>query len=124
MIIGDAQELSPNASVMLRVATLAAWAELEVSSTASGYLRTVLAPHQQTLASLWIASLRDYASIRADTEVLQEGPSGPVDIAYAGLGREILLPVRVFRSASSVSILRRLGCHSIIATPGSRYFMR
>jgi hypothetical protein len=93
MTIGDAQELSPNASIMLRVATLAAWAELEVSSTVRDYLRTVVAPHRQSLASLWVASLRDYASIRADTEVLQEGPSSPVDLAYTGLGRDVLLPV-------------------------------
>lgn len=93
--IGEAQELSPNASVMLRVATLAAWAELEVASLNREYLQAVLSPHRHTLASLWIASLRDYASIRADSEVLQEGPSGSVDIAYTGLGREVLLPVRV-----------------------------
>lgn len=91
--IGDAQELSPNASVMLRVATLAAWAELEVSSATKEYLQSVLAPHRRTLSLLWIASLRDYASIRADSEVLQEGSSGSVDIAYTGLGREVLLPV-------------------------------
>lgn len=85
---------------MLRVATLAAWAGLEVSSTTNHYLQGVLAPHRQTLAFLWIASLRDYASIRADSELLQEGPSASVDIAYTGLGREVLLPVSIcdFRS--------------------------
>lgn len=78
---------------MLRVSTLTAWAELEVASAAQAYLKAVLQPYRAILASLWIASLRDYASIRADSEVLQESASGAMDVAYTGLGREVLLPV-------------------------------
>lgn len=102
LAIGDAQELSPNASVMLRVATLAAWAQLEMSSVRQEYLVAVLKPYRQTLATLWIASLRDYASIRADSEVLQEGASGSVDVAYTGLGREVLLPVCSYSAVLSL----------------------
>lgn len=94
--IGDADELSPNASVMLRIATLSAWAELEIASSQQSYLKDVVKPHRATLAALWIASLRDYASIRADTEVLDDTSSGPLDSSYSSLGKEVLLPVSGF----------------------------
>ncbi|GBE87132.1 clathrin-coated vesicle protein [Sparassis crispa] len=90
--LGDAAELSPNASVMLRIATLSAWAELEVASSLQSYLVNVIKPYRKTLASLWIASLRDYASIRADTEAFDDSSSGPLDSSYSSLGREVLLP--------------------------------
>ena len=38
--------------------------------------------------------LRDYASIRAGTELLDDAASGGVDSSYASLGKEVLLPVR------------------------------
>ncbi|GJJ09041.1 hypothetical protein Clacol_003263 [Clathrus columnatus] len=88
--IGDVGELSPNASVMLRISTLAAWAELEAATSQQPYLKLVVAPHRPVLASLWIASLRDYASVRVDSEALQNLAS--LDPSYSSLGREILLP--------------------------------
>lgn len=91
--IGDVGELSPNASVMLRIATLTAWAELETATIRQPYLRHVVNPHRTTLTSLWIASLRDYASVRADSEAVQESTSAGLDSSYFGLGRETLLPV-------------------------------
>lgn len=90
--IGDMGQLSPNASVMLRISTLTAWAELQISSPLQSYLHDVLKPHRATLSTLWIASLRDYASIRVDSEVLQDPASAAVDSSYFGLGREVLLP--------------------------------
>ena len=92
--LGDSGELSPNASVMLRVSTLSAWAELMVASPRQKYLEKVVNPHRAILASLWVASLRDYASIKGDSEVFQDGGSTSIDSPYAGLGREVLLPVR------------------------------
>lgn len=91
--LGDAGELSPNASVMLRIATLSAWAKLQVASSQQPYLVEVIRPYISLLASLWIAALRDYASIRADTEVLDESSGGPLDSSYSSLGKEVLLPV-------------------------------
>lgn len=90
--LGEAVDLGPNASVMLRIATLSAWAELQVSSTSQTYLTAVIQPYRKALASLWIGSLRDYASIRAGTELLDDAASGGVDSAYASLGKEVLLP--------------------------------
>lgn len=91
--LGDAGELSPNASVMLRIATLSAWAELAIASATQGYLKELIKPYRSSLASLWVASLRDYASVRADTEVLQEDAPAALDVSYTNLGKEVLLPV-------------------------------
>ena len=93
--LGDAGELSPNASVMLRIATLSAWAELAIASPAQEYLKDLVKPYRSSLASLWVASLRDYASVRADTEALQEDAPATLDVSYTNLGKEVLLPVRL-----------------------------
>ncbi|TFK48336.1 clathrin-coated vesicle protein [Heliocybe sulcata] len=90
--LGDAGPLSPNASAMLRVATASAWAQLEVASAQHTYLANILKPYRSTLASLWLGSLRDYASIRGESEVAQEASSSTMDSAYSSLGREVLLP--------------------------------
>ncbi|KAJ1300539.1 hypothetical protein OPQ81_002194 [Rhizoctonia solani] len=104
--IGDVQQLGPNASVMLRVSTLTAWAELEIASVREEYLQAVLKPYRGTLSLLWVSALRDYASIRADSEVQQDSVSG-MDASYTGLGRETLLP---YYSESWSKILAAVGC--------------
>lgn len=91
--IGDTGELSPNASAMLRISVLSAWAQLQVSSLKQNYLGKVIQPYRSTLSSLWIASLRDYASIRIDSEFLHDSTSVALDSSYSSLGREVLLPV-------------------------------
>jgi hypothetical protein len=100
--LGDAAEGSPNASAMLRIAILSAWAQLTSTSPQQEYLEEVVKPYKQTLASLWIAALRDYASIRADSEATLDTSSAPLDAAFASLGKDILLPVSPF----SLHVLR------------------
>lgn len=90
--LGDAAEGSPNASAMLRIATLSAWAQLASASPQPKYLQEVVEPYRSTLTSLWIAALRDYASIRADSEAILDTSAAPLDAAYASLGKDILLP--------------------------------
>ncbi|KAF7309872.1 Clathrin-coated vesicle protein [Mycena indigotica] len=90
--LGDTGELSPNASAMLRISTLSAWAQLEISSVQQSYLVDVIKPYRATLASLWLASLRDYASIRVDSEFLHDTSSIALDSSYSSLGKEVLLP--------------------------------
>ncbi|KAG7093998.1 hypothetical protein E1B28_007627 [Marasmius oreades] len=89
--LGEAGELSPNASAMLRISTLSAWAQLEVASYQQQYLLAIIKPYRTTLASMWIASLRDYASIRVDSESLQDTSATALD-SYSSLGKEALLP--------------------------------
>jgi hypothetical protein len=91
--LGEAGELSPNASAMLRISTLSAWAQLQIASAQQSYLANVVKPHRATLASLWVASLRDYASIRADSEFIGDTSPVALDSSYSSLGKEVLLPV-------------------------------
>ncbi|KAL0960465.1 hypothetical protein HGRIS_005508 [Hohenbuehelia grisea] len=90
--LGETGELSPNASSMLRISTLSAWAQLQIASAQQEYLIQVVKPHQATLPSLWIAALRDYASVRIDSEFLLDSSSVALDASYSGLGKEVLLP--------------------------------
>lgn len=78
---------------MLRISTLSAWAQLQVSSLKQKYLAKIIQPYKATLSSLWIAALRDYASIRIDSEFLHDTSSVAIDSSYSSLGREVLLPV-------------------------------
>jgi HEAT repeat-containing protein 5 len=91
--LGESGELSPNASAMLRISVLSAWARLKVSSLEASYLVDVVKPHQATLASSWIVALRDFAHIQADSEVFNDS-SSTLDTSYSSLGKEVLLPVR------------------------------
>ena len=93
LILGETGELSPNASAMLRISTLSAWAQLQVSSVQQDYLEIVVKPFRSTLSPLWIASLRDYASIHVDSESLHDSSSLALDSSYSSLGKEVLLPV-------------------------------
>ena len=93
--LGDAVDLGPNASVMLRIATLSAWAELQIASHTQKYLVDIAKPYRQVLAAQWIGALRDYASIRAGTELLDDTSAGAVDSSHASLGKEVLLPVSI-----------------------------
>ncbi|EGN94850.1 hypothetical protein SERLA73DRAFT_171234 [Serpula lacrymans var. lacrymans S7.3] len=89
--LGDSVDLSPNASGMLRISVLSAWAQLESASAEQTYLLDILKPHRRTLATLWIASLRDYAVIRADSEFIQDASSA-LDPSFSSLGKVVLLP--------------------------------
>ena len=57
---------------MLRILTIYVWAQLHVSNIQQGYLANIVKPYRSSLSSLWIASLRDYASIHVDSESLHD----------------------------------------------------
>lgn len=80
---------------MLRIATLSAWAELKIACRSQTYLTDVIKPYSKVLAAQWIGSLRDYASIRAGTELLDDTSAGAVDSSHSSLGKEVLLPVSI-----------------------------
>jgi len=91
--LGETGELSPNASAMLRISTLSAWAQLEIASSSQTYITDVINPMRPTLVSMWIAYLRDYAIIRANSEFIHDASSVALDSSYSSLGKEVLLPV-------------------------------
>ena len=116
--LGETGELSPNASAMLRISTLSAWAQLQVSSVHQKYLEDVVKPYRPILSSMWIASLRDYASIRVDSEFLHDTSSVALDSSYSSLGKEVLLPVShtafSARLVSTLTIFLVL-CHVMVS---------
>lgn len=91
--MGTLGDLSPNASGMLRVSILAAWARLEIASAKQKYLLDVLKPHRGILASQWMGCLRDYATIRADSEFVHDTSLLSLDPSFVNLGKAVLLPV-------------------------------
>ena len=120
--LGETGELSPNASAMLRISTLSAWAQLQVSSIQQKYLEDVVKPYRPILSSLWIASLRDYASIRIDSEFLHDTSSVALDSSYSSLGKEVLLPVShvlFYLTVSTITIFLVL-CYVMVSHFASR----
>lgn len=103
--LGDSAELGPNASVMLRIATLAAWAELKIASGKQLYLTKVIQPYQGILASLWLSTLRDFGSSRVGAETFDDTSSGALDSSYGTLGRDLSLPVSFPLAISSKCLM-------------------
>lgn len=98
MVIGDLKGLSSNAQVMVKMAVLSAWAELQVASRDQPYLVDVVKPHIRTLAPLWLSSLRDFARLRFEPDISSSiggsaSLSGSIDAIYSALSRETLLKV-------------------------------
>ncbi|KAH0562317.1 hypothetical protein GP486_002982 [Trichoglossum hirsutum] len=93
--IGDLKGLSSNAQVMVKMAVLSAWAELQVASTEQKYLVDVMKPQIATLTPLWLSSLREFARLRFEPDIsMNTGPaslSGSLDAIYSALNRETLL---------------------------------
>lgn len=110
-------DLSPNASGMLRVSILSAWARLEIASSEQTYLLDVIKPYRSILAPQWIACLRDYAVVRADSEFIHDTSAMALDPSYASLGKVVLLPVSILLHRLSwvkltVSVLLRFLGHN------------
>lgn len=96
--IGDLKGLSSNAQVMVKMAVLRAWAELQVASKEQEYLVDVVKPHIATLAPLWLSSLREFARLRFEPDISTNATGatslgGSIDTIYSALNRETLLRV-------------------------------
>jgi hypothetical protein len=99
--LGDVENLSPNATAVLKIAVFTAWSELQVASVQQAYLINVIKPQIAILTPLWIASLSEYARLRADPDgstlalATGQGPSlvnSSLETPYAGLVRNVLMP--------------------------------
>ena len=95
--IGELRGLSPNAQIMVRMAVLSAWAELQVASTEQEYLVKVMQPHVAKLTPLWLSSLQEFARLRFEPDISSSmGPARAdesLDVVYAALNRQTLLKV-------------------------------
>jgi hypothetical protein len=66
--LGDLKIPSANAGLMLRLAILSAWAELQIQSTHQEYLVDIVEPHINTLIPMWLATLSSYAKLHFEPE--------------------------------------------------------
>lgn len=92
--LGDLKTLSPNAQVMLRMAVLSSWAELQVASLTQDYLVDVVKPYIGILVPLWLSSLREFTQLRFEPEQ-SSGLSltgSSIDHMYSALSRNSVLP--------------------------------
>ena len=104
-VLGDVQDLSANAAIMLQVSVLAAWAELQIASTRQAYLVKVLDPYRWLLGPYWIGALRDYARLRTDPEA---------GIDFQNVGRDVLLP---YYNAAVPNLLNATGISLAASDP-------
>lgn len=92
--IGELTGLSPNASTMVKMAVLSAWAKLQTSAVEQKHLESVVEPHIKSLLPLWLVSLQKYARLRFEPDTSDSlGTTQSSDITYAAMNRETLLQV-------------------------------
>lgn len=92
--LGEVEDLSSNASAMVKISALSAWAELRIASASQQFLVAVVQPHKAILDKLWVGALKDYALMRVDSDGSAGSSNiGSLDLSQSGLGKEVLLPV-------------------------------
>lgn len=96
IVLGDLKSLSPNAQVMLRMAILSSWADLQVASASKEFLQDVVSPYTSILIPLWLSSLREFAELRFEPEqsssLSNSSLGGSIDHMYSALSRNSILP--------------------------------
>ncbi|KAG1473645.1 hypothetical protein G6F56_000838 [Rhizopus delemar] len=99
--VGEVKDLSSHASVMVKLAVLNAWAELQVASQKQKYLKQVLQPNLSLLSSMWLRSLQDYARIRLESDIvalsnrserIQTQSNSNIDSMYSAATKDVVLP--------------------------------
>ncbi|KAI8097095.1 armadillo-type protein [Halteromyces radiatus] len=99
--VGEVKDLSPHASVMVKLSVLNAWAELQVASQRQDYIRQILQPNLNALSPLWLRSLQDYARIRLESDItalssssegVHASSSSGMDSMYSAATKEVVLP--------------------------------
>lgn len=91
--IGDLKTLSNNSQVMIKMAVLSAWAELQVSCSQQIFLIDVVKPHIEKLAPLWLMSLREFARLRFEPDIATSlsNVGGSLETVYSAVVRATLL---------------------------------
>ncbi|KAG2213412.1 hypothetical protein INT47_009085 [Mucor saturninus] len=100
--VGEVKDLSPHASVMVKLSVLNAWAELQVASQKQSYLRQVLQPNLAVLSPMWLRALQDYARIRLESDIvalssrttdrIQASSNSGIDSMYSAATKDVVLP--------------------------------
>lgn len=98
--IGDFNNLTSTAAVMLKTSIFSAWAELQCASTAQPHLAPLMQPYLSLLCPAWLTTLKQYARLRSDADSVATSPatsspgSQSFENSFSGLSREAALPVR------------------------------
>ncbi|KAI7871589.1 armadillo-type protein [Spinellus fusiger] len=99
--VGDVKDLSPHASVMVKLSVLNAWAELQVASQKQDYLKQILQPNIGVLSPLWLRALQSYARIRLESDIvalssstggIHASSNGGIESMYSAATKEVVLP--------------------------------
>lgn len=100
--VGEVKDLSPHASVMVKLSVLNAWAELQVASQKQNYLKQVLQPNLAVLSPMWLRALQDYARIRLESDIvalssrttdrIQASSNSGIDSMYSAATKDVVLP--------------------------------
>ncbi|CEP08433.1 hypothetical protein [Parasitella parasitica] len=100
--VGQVKDLSPHASVMVKLSVLNAWAELQVASQKQAYLKQVLQPNLAVLSPMWLRALQDYARIRLESDIvalssrttdrIQASSNSGIDSMYSAATKDVVLP--------------------------------
>lgn len=100
--VGEVKDLSPHASVMVKLSVLNAWAELQVASQKQHYLKQVLQPNLSVLSPMWLRALQDYARIRLESDIvalssrttdrIQASSNSGIDSMYSAATKDVVLP--------------------------------
>ncbi|KAL7334523.1 hypothetical protein PS15p_200133 [Mucor circinelloides] len=100
--VGEVKDLSPHASVMVKLSVLNAWAELQVASQKQAYLKQVLQPNLAVLSPMWLRALQDYARIRLESDIvalssrstdrIQASSNSGIDSMYSAATKDVVLP--------------------------------
>ncbi|MBW0479445.1 hypothetical protein O181_019160 [Austropuccinia psidii MF-1] len=92
--LGEMKDFSTSASIMIKTAIYAAWAEFQVISIHQAYLNDVITPHLALLCPFWVASLREYARLKSDEDPSSHSVTSLLGVGsmQSGLHREVSLP--------------------------------
>jgi HEAT repeat-containing protein 5 len=97
--VGEIQIPSNNARLMIKLAVLCAWAEVQIQSTHWDYLVDIVEPHIGRLVPLWLGSLTAYAKLQFEPDVTDGVVIEDIiiDPEYSNASKEFLLQARIPR---------------------------
>jgi HEAT repeat-containing protein 5 len=96
VFLGELKIPSSNARLLLKLAVLSAWSEIQIQSTRWDYVEGIVAPYVSKLVPLWLSTLTAFATLQFDPEptdgIMDENVMIDGDALYAS--KELLLRVR------------------------------
>lgn len=93
--LGDLKIPSRNSQIMLRIAVLSLWAELQVTSLSENhtYLIEIVKPHVPVLIPFWISALKEFSKLRFEPEQSGTTLAASLDQMYSAMSKSNILPI-------------------------------